>query len=99
MIIARGGFGTLPEIAAWGKPAIIIPKPGHQVANVAFLEKAGAVMLIDERTADGNALAHMIKELLTDNIKRKQMGLAIQNLLPVAREEDVEEIVQKLIGN
>ena len=96
IVVSRGGFGSLSEIAAWKKPAIIIPKPGHQEDNVAFLEKAGAVMLIDERTADGNALAHMIKELLTDNIKRKQMALSMQKLLPVAEEKDIEEIVEKL---
>ncbi len=97
LIIARGGFGTLTEIAAWGKPAILIPKPGHQEDNVAFLEQAGAVILVDERTADGNALAHAVKELLADNVKRKQMALAMQKLLPVARESDVVAIVEKLV--
>ena len=96
LIIARGGFGTLTEIAAWGKPAIIIPKPGHQEDNVAFLEQAGAVILVDERTADGNALAHVIKDLLVDDIKRKQMAIAMQKLLPVADEKNIEEIVKKL---
>ncbi len=99
LIIARGGFGTLTEIAAWGKPAILIPKPGHQEDNVAFLEKAGAVILVDERTADGNALAHVVKDLLADDIKRKQMAIAMQKLLPVARDEDIEEIVKKLARN
>ncbi len=99
LIIARGGFGTLTEIAACDKPAILIPKPGHQEDNVAFLEKAGAVILVDERTADGNALAHAVKELLADDIKCKQMAMAMQKLLPVAREEDIEEIVKKLTRN
>lgn len=99
LIIARGGFGTLTEIAAWGKPAILIPKPGHQEDNVAFLEKAGAVILVDERTADGNALAHAVKELLADNVKRKQMGLAIQKLLPVADEKDIEQILTNINKN
>ena len=99
LIIARGGFGTLSEIAAWGKPAILIPKPGHQEDNVAFLEKAGAVILVDERTADGNALAHVIKELLADDIKRKQMAMAMRKLLPVADEKNIEEIVKKLNRN
>jgi len=93
LIIARGGFGTLTEIAATGKPAIIIPKPGHQEENVGFLEKAGAVMLVDEKTADGNALAHMIKELLVDDVKRRQMVMAMQKLLPVAKEADIEQIL------
>lgn len=99
LIIARSGFGTLTEIGAWGKPAILIPKPGHQEENVVFLEKAGAVILVDERTADGNALAHMIKELLADNIKRKQMAMAMQRLLPVARENDIIAIIEKLLKN
>lgn len=97
LIIARGGFGTLTEIAAWGKPAILIPKPGHQEDNVAFLEQAEAVMLIDERTADGNALARVVKELLADDIKRKQMVMAMQKFLPVADEKNIEEIVKKLV--
>lgn len=97
LVISRGGFGTLSEIAACGKPAILIPKPGHQEYNVEFLEKAGAVILVDERTADGNALAYVVKELLADDIRRKQMAMAMQKLLPVARNEDIEEIVRKLV--
>jgi UDP-N-acetylglucosamine--N-acetylmuramyl-(pentapeptide) pyrophosphoryl-undecaprenol N-acetylglucosamine transferase len=96
LVIARGGFGTLTEIAALGKPAIIIPKPGHQEENIAFLEKEGAVVLIDERTADGNTLARMIKDLLTDNIKRKQMAVVMQKLLPVAKESDIEQILTNI---
>jgi len=98
IIISRGGFGSLSEIAALGKPAIIIPKTGHQIENVRFLNKAGAVILMDERTGDGNLLAKTIRELLADQVLQKQMSVQIQNLLPVANEEKILGVVKALLG-
>jgi UDP-N-acetylglucosamine--N-acetylmuramyl-(pentapeptide) pyrophosphoryl-undecaprenol N-acetylglucosamine transferase len=98
LVISRGGFGTLTELSALGKPAILIPKPGHQEQNVAFLEKAGAAVMVDERTADGNYLAKTIKELILNSIKRKQLSMQLQKMLPVAHPEDVIVIVEKLMG-
>lgn len=97
IVISRGGFGTIAEVAALGKPAILIPKPGHQEENVKFLAKAGAVILVDERTADGNFLAKTIRELLEDSIKQKQLGRQLQKMLPVAKPEKILEIVEKLV--
>jgi len=99
LVISRAGMGTITEIAALGKPAILIPKPGHQEHNVEFLEKAGAVMNVDERTADGNYLAKTIKELLSNDIKRKQLSNQLQKTLPVAHPDDILEVVGKLMGN
>ena len=97
IVVSRGGFGSLSEISAWEKPAILIPKPGHQEDNVKFLADAGAVLLIDEKTADGNLLAKMIKDLLADTVKQKQMSKLIQNMLPIAKDEDILEIVEWLV--
>lgn len=98
LVISRGGFGTVSELAALGKPAILIPKPGHQDENVNFLAEAGAAVLVDERTADGNYLAKTIKELLSDRVHLKQMGEQLQKMLPVAKEEDVVGVVRGLVG-
>lgn len=99
IVISRGGFGTLTEAAALGKPAIIIPKPGHQEENVAFLEREGAIIFVDETTADGLHLAHTIKELLTNKVRRERLGSALHHLLPRAKGERVIEIVQELVGD
>lgn len=99
IVISRGGFGTLTEAAALGKPAIIIPKPGHQEENVAFLERKGAIISVDETTADGLHLAHTIKELLTSKVRRERLGSALHHLLPRAKGERVVEIVQELVGD
>lgn len=97
IVISRGGFGTITEIAALGKTAILIPKPGHQDENVDFLNKAEAVILVDEKTSDGNQLAMIIKNLLKDEIKRKQLSQKLQKMLPLAKKEKVLEIVNQLI--
>src|SRR3989338_2131512 len=85
LVISRGGFGTISELAALGKPAILVPKPGRQEENVGFLAEAGAAVLVDERTADENYLEKIIKELLSDSAHLKQMGPQLQKMLPVAR--------------
>lgn len=98
IIISRGGFGTLTEIAALGKIAIIIPKPGHQVKNVSFLEEHGAVIFVNERTADGLYLAKMVRQLLEDDIKQKQLAYNLNQLLPRAKEEDIITVLQRVTG-
>lgn len=98
IVISRGGFGTISEIAALGKPSILIPKPGHQEMNVQFLAKAHASIVLDERTGDGNLLAKTIRELLASDLSKKQLGDGIKKLLPPAKQEDILEIFGMLIG-
>ncbi len=97
LVIGRGGFGTLSELGAMSKPAIIVPKPGHQEENVRFLERAEAIALVSEKTTNGLHLAALIKDLLLDEKKRKQMGNNLHKKLPPAKSEDIKRIFDSLI--
>jgi len=97
IIVARGGFGTLTEIAALGKAAIIIPKPGHQEANVQFLALNGGIVLADERAGSGVQLASVIKDLLNNSEKRISLGNKLKSLMPLAKKEDILDIVEKIV--
>jgi len=97
IVISRGGFGSISEIAALGKPAILIPKPGHQFDNVKFIAQAQAAILVDERTADGNYLAQIIKQLLADEIQIRQMSKKITAVVPLAKSEKIIEIIDQLV--
>jgi UDP-N-acetylglucosamine--N-acetylmuramyl-(pentapeptide) pyrophosphoryl-undecaprenol N-acetylglucosamine transferase len=97
IVISRGGFGSLSELAALKKAAILIPKPGHQEENVQFLEKAHAVVMLDERTASGVVLANTIKELLADTKMSKAYAENLASLLPPAKKEDVIAIVKRFV--
>ncbi len=96
LVISRGGFGSLAEIAALSKPAILIPKPGHQEENVSFLAKEKAVVLANERLVSGHSLAGIIKELLGDQKKSKQMGKKLNELLPKAKKGTIVKIIKRL---
>ncbi len=97
IVISRGGFGSISEIAALSKPAILIPKPGHQYDNVKFIADENAAIFIDERTADGNYLAKTVRELLTDEIKKRRLGKKITDMMPIAKPEEIVGIIERLI--
>lgn len=52
IIISRAGSGSIFEIAAMGKPSILIPLPGsaqnHQVKNAYAYSKSGAALIFEE---------------------------------------------------
>jgi UDP-N-acetylglucosamine--N-acetylmuramyl-(pentapeptide) pyrophosphoryl-undecaprenol N-acetylglucosamine transferase len=52
LVIGRAGASTCAELAAVGRPSILVPLPGaidnHQAANAAFLADAGAALVMDQ---------------------------------------------------
>jgi len=97
IIISRGGFGTLVEMAGLGKAAVVIPIPGHQEENVELLAEEEAVILVDQRIGSGVQLAGLIKELLSDRDRMENMGNKLHALLPVAKKDGILDIFNKLI--
>lgn len=97
IVVSRGGFGSIAEIAALSKPAIFIPISGsHQEENINFLVKADAALSLNERSATGNLLAATIKELLQNEEERRVLAGRIHALLPVAKEDDIIDVVNVL---
>jgi UDP-N-acetylglucosamine--N-acetylmuramyl-(pentapeptide) pyrophosphoryl-undecaprenol N-acetylglucosamine transferase len=74
ILICRAGASTLAELAAAGKPAILIPSPNvtadHQTANAKALEKAGGAVVAPEAGLTAEILRRKVKELLDDREKR-----------------------------
>jgi UDP-N-acetylglucosamine--N-acetylmuramyl-(pentapeptide) pyrophosphoryl-undecaprenol N-acetylglucosamine transferase len=60
LVVARAG-GSIFEIAAYGRPAILVPYPDasadHQRTNAAWMERAGAAVVLDDRECTGPRLA------------------------------------------
>ncbi len=97
LIISRGGFGTITEIAAIKKPVIVIPKPGHQLENVQYFEKLGGLYSLDEREIDANYLGQMIKRLLSEPRTLTERANKLHSLLPPAKTEQIVGIVKELL--
>ncbi len=97
VVISRGGFGTLTELAALKKPAIVIPKPGHQVNNVSFLEEEHSIISLDQNITNGHVLAKHIKEILSDNKLASDLGQNLNNQLPLASKQSLIAIIHELL--
>ncbi len=80
LVICRAGAMTLAELAAVGRPAILVPFPhatdDHQLRNARDFEADGAAIVIEDRDCDGPALAAAVAELAGDPRRMDEMGEA-----------------------
>jgi UDP-N-acetylglucosamine--N-acetylmuramyl-(pentapeptide) pyrophosphoryl-undecaprenol N-acetylglucosamine transferase len=79
VVVARSG-GSIFEIAAHGRPAVLIPYPyataDHQTANARFMERAGAAIVIPDDELTPARLALEVGGLLSDPGRLTQMARA-----------------------
>ena len=68
LVLSRAGSQTLAELAAAGRPAILVPfaaaTHGHQAVNADVFARAGAAVAIAETQLSGEALARAVRDLL-----------------------------------
>jgi UDP-N-acetylglucosamine--N-acetylmuramyl-(pentapeptide) pyrophosphoryl-undecaprenol N-acetylglucosamine transferase len=99
VVVCRAGATTLAELAAAGRPAILIPLPtatdDHQRKNAQALVARGAALMVEQRELTGDRLASEIVALAADSDRRRQMGLAARSL---ARADAASVIVDKVIA-
>jgi UDP-N-acetylglucosamine--N-acetylmuramyl-(pentapeptide) pyrophosphoryl-undecaprenol N-acetylglucosamine transferase len=97
LVITRAGMGTLSELAALGKPSIIVPMPGtHQDANARAFVKARAAVMLDQRRLSARDLTAAVRDLLNDESHRRTMGEAIRRLMPAGAAADIADDVLAL---
>lgn len=78
LVMCRSGASTLGELAAMGKPALLVPSPNvtnhHQEKNARLLETAGAAEVLLEGEFDAERLYDRVRTLLADRDKLEQMS-------------------------
>jgi UDP-N-acetylglucosamine--N-acetylmuramyl-(pentapeptide) pyrophosphoryl-undecaprenol N-acetylglucosamine transferase len=78
LVVSRAG-GAVWEIAAAGKPALLVPYPyataDHQTKNARYFERAGGAVLVSEAELD---LRAEVAELLGDPARLARMGEAMR---------------------
>jgi len=97
-VVCRAGATTLAELAAAGKPAVLIPLPtatdDHQRKNAEEVARAGAAEMLLQAEATGSALAARIEALARDEAARRRMGRAARSL---ARPDAARVIVDRAL--
>ena len=101
LVISRSGTGTLSELAACGKAAILIPLPtaadDHQRKNAESLVQKGAAYMILQKDLTVESLRAAIQSLRQDPARREQMSTAIRAFhQPRAAETLVNEFVERI---
>lgn len=80
LVIARAGASTLAELAAIGRPQLLVPLPGaiddHQRANARAAAASGAAEVIDQVGLTPARLGTAIMELLEDPETLREMAEA-----------------------
>jgi UDP-N-acetylglucosamine--N-acetylmuramyl-(pentapeptide) pyrophosphoryl-undecaprenol N-acetylglucosamine transferase len=78
LVVSRAGATTLSELAAAGRPALLVPLPtaadDHQRRNAEAFARAGAAVVLDERSLTGERLATELLALARDAGRRQAMG-------------------------
>jgi len=83
LVITRAGSGSIFEIAALGKPAILIPLPesaqNHQVKNAYEYAKTGAAIVLEEANLTPHFFLEKLKDLLQNTQELQKMSLAAKS--------------------
>ncbi len=97
LVVSRSGALTVAELAAAGRPSILVPfgaaAAGHQLENARALEKAGAAVVIAEKDFTAESLAGTIHELFRDRERLVGMG---QKARALARPDAARDLAQLL---
>jgi len=95
LVVARAG-GSVWEIAAAGKPALLVPYPhataAHQAKNARYFEERGGAVVVPELRLD---LRRQVGELLRDEGRLRAMGEAMHRL---ARPDAADVVAEELIA-
>lgn len=102
LIVSRAGATTCAELAAAGKPAIMVPLPtaadDHQRNNAEALVAAGGAVMILQRDLTGKSLADAIRELAADPETIPKMGNAVKKLSKKDAAAATVDLIQSLIN-
>lgn len=78
LVISRAGASSVAEIAAIGRPAILVPFSAatgdHQAANARGLMAAGGAVVMDEKLLDAAGLSAQMAAILGDGARAAAMA-------------------------
>jgi UDP-N-acetylglucosamine--N-acetylmuramyl-(pentapeptide) pyrophosphoryl-undecaprenol N-acetylglucosamine transferase len=98
LCVARAG-GSIFEIAAHGRPAILVPYPyasaDHQSANARWMAQAGAAVVVADAELTPARLSSEVDALLADRARLAAMGRASASL---ARPEAAQRIAEEVLA-
>jgi UDP-N-acetylglucosamine--N-acetylmuramyl-(pentapeptide) pyrophosphoryl-undecaprenol N-acetylglucosamine transferase len=83
-VVCRSGAGAVSELAAAGKPSMLVPFPfaadQHQLKNAEAFARAGAARMSLDKDWNGQRFFDVVRELYENRVQLKAMGDAALKL-------------------
>jgi UDP-N-acetylglucosamine--N-acetylmuramyl-(pentapeptide) pyrophosphoryl-undecaprenol N-acetylglucosamine transferase len=99
LVICRAGAGAVSELAAAGKPSILVPFPfaadDHQTRNAEAMEREGAARLVRDAEMNGGKLVAVVREA---SGSLEFMGANARRLARPGAARRAAEILEELAG-
>ncbi|MBQ3135694.1 MAG: undecaprenyldiphospho-muramoylpentapeptide beta-N-acetylglucosaminyltransferase [Oscillospiraceae bacterium] len=99
VVLCRAGASTVSELAAIGKPSVLVPSPNvtanHQEKNARVLERQGGAVVLTEPDCTAEVLYTTLCDLLRDPSRRAEMSRALTATAVV----DAGSIIYKTLVN
>ncbi len=102
LVMARSGASTVAELAAAGRPALLIPfaaaADDHQKSNALVMVEARAAVLVEERQlAESGLLLSTLITLLADRQELKRMAANAKVLARPGAAERISDLLAELV--
>ncbi len=102
LVVSRSGAGTVAELAAIGRPSILVPLPGSidqdQFANAGVLADAGGALRIAQADFTPDRLAAEISALAAEPARLASMARAARSAGRLDAAERLADLVVKVAG-
>lgn len=102
VVMARAGSGTISEIAAFEKPAILIPLKeaanNHQRLNAEEFAKGGAAVIIEEPNLLPGVFLNQFKNMISDKPLLDKMSRASGKFFKPGAAETIAQEILRLAG-
>jgi UDP-N-acetylglucosamine--N-acetylmuramyl-(pentapeptide) pyrophosphoryl-undecaprenol N-acetylglucosamine transferase len=101
LVVSRAGAGAVFEMAAMGKPSLLIPYPfaanRHQETNAQFLVEAGAAEMILQENLTGQVLADRLAKFMEDRAALERMGQAAKRVSKPDAAQKIADLLLEMV--
>jgi UDP-N-acetylglucosamine--N-acetylmuramyl-(pentapeptide) pyrophosphoryl-undecaprenol N-acetylglucosamine transferase len=99
LVVCRSGAGAVAELAAAGKPSILVPFPyaadQHQLRNAEVMARAGAARLVLDGELSGERLFQEVTSLWSQPALLDKMGEAARRMARPGAAERAADLLEQ----
>jgi UDP-N-acetylglucosamine--N-acetylmuramyl-(pentapeptide) pyrophosphoryl-undecaprenol N-acetylglucosamine transferase len=101
LIVCRAGASTVSELAAAGRPSILVPFPfaadNHQQHNAEAMAAAGAALVITDSEMTGQRLFDEVTRLMMDRAALESMAKAAKSMAKPFAAQEAADVLLELV--